>query len=168
MASHQHQQCRTPLQTRVHASLVGRTIGRPKDWGYKACISISTSTSTSISISINTRTSTSISTSISISTSTNIRPRNPCRTKFQEHSHLCLLRRVHTTGQNAIGNVMWPLHHHRAVAHNIRRSGALSVSGHLFLHRLLHDNERGSGNGNERGNGRRVISHPRPTLGNMP
>ena len=68
MVSRPHQQCRTPLQTRVRASLVERAIGRPKDWGYKACISTSISTSTSTIISI------------SISTSTSIHRRSPCRT----------------------------------------------------------------------------------------
>ena len=66
MVSRPHQQCRTPLQTRVRANLVGQAIGHPKDWGYKACTSISTSTSIRILISI--------------SISTSIRRRSPCRT----------------------------------------------------------------------------------------
>ena len=127
------------------------------DWGYKACINIS------ISISTSTSTSTSINISISTSTSTNIHRRS--RTKFQEHSHLCLLRQVYTTGQNAIENVMLPLPLRQEVGHNTRRSGALSVSGHLCLLRLLRD-ERGNANG--RGNGRRVIFHTRPNRGNIP
>lgn len=154
MVSRPHQLHLAPLRTCARANLAGRVIDL-RDWVYKACTS--TNTSTNISISTNT----------SISTRTNILPHNLCRTKFQEHSHLCLLRQAHTIGRSAIGNVMW-VHRHRAVGRNIRRFGARTVSGHLCLHRLLRDNARGSASGRGRGTVRPITSHLRLNRANMP